>query len=509
MATAARSPSATVTDLSFPKIPPSAASTVVLVGKKAALIDAISGEFFGDFSLDPAVATAALGSIDGPSGTTSFYVSGGESPRRLSLCVLPEKTTRNNHPLSIHAITAMVSKVCPGKGDVSVIVAGSSKETPAGPLACAVARAFPIYSSKTRDGKKDQEKREVSVSILDEGGVPVADADSLKAAEAASRAVRMAARLVDTPPAELTTEAFSRECKILADDLGDTVTFTEICGEELDRLGYGGLYGVGKGARIPPRLVVMTYNPPGDATPPETIALVGKGIVYDTGGLSLKGKEGMPGMKRDMGGAAGTLGGFVAAVQLGAKQRLHLVLCLAENAIGPDAVRNDDILTMYSGKTVEINNSDAEGRLVLGDGVAHATRNLGSVDLVLDMATLTGAQLVATGKKHAGILANAANLESRTVTAGLRSGDMCFPLLYAPELLMSEFKSEVADMKNSVKDRGNAQASCAGLFIESHLDGDYEGGWLHVDMAGPADKDERGTGYGVALILSLLGVPGF
>ena len=184
---------------------------------------------------------------------------------------------------------------------------------------------------------------------------------------------------------------------------------------------------------------------------------------------------------------------------------------MAENAIGPTAFRNDDILTMYSGKTVEINNCDAEGRLVLADGVAHATKHIPNLDLVVDMATLTGAQLITTGRRHAGILANTHELEKRAVAAGLHSGDLCFPLVYAPELFKAEFKSEVADMKNSVKDRSNAQTSCAGHFIEDHLAEDYKGGWLHVDMAGPATRDrtERATGYGVAFCLALLEAPGF
>ena len=137
-------------------------------------------------------------------------------------------------------------------------------------------------------------------------------------------------------------------------------------------------------------------------------------------------------MKHDMGGAAGLLGGFFSAVELGVKKKVHCILCLAENAIGPTAFRNDDILTMYSGKTVEVNNCDAEGRLILGDGVAHATKHIGNLDLVVDMATLTGAQMVATGQKHAGILANKENLEKRAYNSGIYSGDLCYPLLYAP-----------------------------------------------------------------------------
>jgi probable aminopeptidase NPEPL1 len=210
-----------------------------------------------------------------------------------------------------------------------------------------------------------------------------------------------------------------------------------------------------------------------------------------------------------MGGSAGVLGGFKAAVELKIPKKITLILGIVENAIGPDSVRNDDILTMYSGKSVEINNTDAEGRLVLADCVAHASKHIDGADIILDMATLTGAQLVTTGKKHAGILAKTAQLEKRIFDCGLMSGDLCYPMLYAPELLKSEFASKVADMKNSVKDRGNAQSSCAGHFIESHLDASYQGDWVHIDMAGPGTKNERATGYGVALVLGLLQAPGF
>ena len=145
----------------------------------------------------------------------------------------------------------------------------------------------------------------------------------------------------------------------------------------------------------------------------------------------------------------------------------------------------------------------------MGDGVAHVTQHYPNVNVIVDMATLTGAQLVATGKKHAGILCNTQDAEDRAMAAGQHSGDLCFPLVYSPELLMDEFKSQVADMKNSVKDRGNAQTSCAGHFIESHLADTYEGDWIHVDMAGPAVKDQRGTGYGVGFVLVMVKAPGF
>ena len=179
-----------------------------------------------------------------------------------------------------------------------------------------------------------------------------------------------------------------------------------------------------------------------------------------------------------MGGSAGVLSGFQAAVQLKLPRKITLILPIVENAVGPDSVRNDDILTMKSGKTVEINNTDAEGRLILGDAVSHASNSIGKVDTILDMATLTGAVCITTGTKHAGVLAKTEAMEKRIFAAGMNSGDLVYPMIYAPELLKSEFASKIADMKNSVKNRGNAQASCAGHFIESHIDEAYKGDWV-------------------------------
>ena len=142
---------------------------------------------------------------------------------------------------------------------------------------------------------------------------------------------------------------------------------------------------------------------------------------------------------------------------------------IVENAIGPDSFRNDDVLRMYSGKTVEINNTDAEGRLILADIVAHLTKHTPGLKWILDMATLTGAQGISTGKKHAAVLANTEELEKKAFNAGLRSADFCYPILYAPELLKQEFSSKIADMKNSVKDRANAQCSCAGKIFRFNV----------------------------------------
>lgn len=176
--------------------------------------------------------------------------------------------------------------------------------------------------------------------------------------------------------------------------------------------------------------------------------------------------------------------------------------CLAENAVGPDAYRPDDVIRLYSGKSVEITNTDAEGRLVLGDGVAYASKDL-KADVIVDMATLTGAQGPATGKYHCAVLTNSDKWESVCVEVGKTSGDLCFPLVFAPELHFSEFTSEIADMKNSASKGDNAASACAGLFVHSHLAKDYEGVWIHLDIASPVQDGDRATGFGVALLNSL------
>ncbi|OQR91539.1 metalloprotease family M17 [Thraustotheca clavata] len=215
----------------------------------------------------------------------------------------------------------------------------------------------------------------------------------------------------------------------------------------------------------------------------------------------------MVGMKADMGGAAGLLGGFQACVLSGAvkTQPLHCILCLAENAVGPHATRPDDIHTFYSGKTVEVNDTDAEGRLVLADGVAYAVKHL-NPSVLLDMATLTGAQGVTTGEHIGALYANTDNIEAIGVSIGKASGDLVHPVPYVPEFFRGEYKSEVADMKNYMKNPKNAGVSCGGQFIGNHL-GDFEneGEWMHLDMAFPAvGSDKRGTGYGVAFVQLLV-----
>lgn len=410
-------------------------------------------------------------------------------PQRVVAGILPEVCSRHNSPSRAWAIPGVVAGAG-AKGPTAFVLAVSEPEH-AFAAALGLARAHPTFTA----GSKTL-RREVTAGVL----LPDGSWSPPESLQIAADAVRRAAHLVDQPPNQLTPTEFIAQAQALA-GRHDAVELTVYQGRELSRLGFGGLWGVGKAAASPPALIVLDHAPVADA---RRVVWVGKGITYDTGGLSLKSKTGMPGMKNDMGGAAAVFAAFEGAVKLGCTDHLTAVLCVAENAIGPDATRPDDVLRMYSGRTVEVNNTDAEGRLVLADGVAWAVRQR-RPERLIDLATLTGAQSVATGKTFAALYANGAAIEQEAIRAGRAAGEPCHALPFAPELFRREFSSSIADMKNSVKDRANAQSSCAGQFIGNHL-GRYDGEWLHVDMAGPVVSGGRATGYGVGLLLTLAGV---
>ncbi len=420
---------------------------------------------------------------------TSTWVPAEPRAKKIIAVALSDRASRHNSPGRPELLAAALNGRL-NKGVTGVLVALTSK-VDAFAAGCAIGRAASTFSDRSAKLARAAQPRAHVGLVAPDGAV-----EDVARIDAAVEGIRLAAHLVDMPASVLTTTAFVARAEAVAEELG--VDCRVLRADVLEERGFGGLLGVGRAAEHPPALVHLCYRPDGAQ---ERLAWVGKGIVYDTGGLSIKTKTGMPGMKRDVGGAAAVLGAFSAAVKLGYPQRIDALLCLAENSVGPGATRPDDILHMYSGKTVEVNNTDAEGRLVMADGVAYAVKHL-KPTLVLDIATLTGAQLMATGKLHAAVITNDEELEQIAVKAGRRSGDLVHPLPFAPELFRREFKSKVADLKNSVNNRMNAQPSCAAQFVAEHLVG-YAGPWVHLDIAGPSEREERGTGYGVALLLEM------
>jgi probable aminopeptidase NPEPL1 len=449
--------------------------SAVVVGRAHRLLDPSVAAIFPH----PAWSDMVRAGDPGDSGRVAWAWTGA-SPSRIGVAVLPELCSRHNPPSRAWAIPRLVAGL-PRHGDAAVVLALDEPSHAAAAVA-AVVRAFPTWPEL---GGATRELR-ILVEGVDPSGL----------AELAA-AVRDAAALVDMPPNVLTPDALVNRAAAAAQLPG--VSSERFVGDAARSAGLGGIWAVGAASVHPPAMVVLDWSPPGARA---HVAWVGKGITYDTGGLALKAKTSMPGMKTDMGGAAAVLTAFEAVVRQQLPVAVTAVLCIAENAIGPLAVRPDDVITMFSGKTVEINNPDAEGRLVLGDGVAWVAKHR-PVGEIVACATLTGAQGIATGRRHAAVTCSDADLEQRLVTAGLESGDTVSPVLWAPEFARPEFQSSVADLKNSVKDRNNAQPSCAAWFVAAHLPADAPPFAL-VDMAAPATNGGRATGYGPALLLASL-----
>lgn len=447
--------------------------------------------------LDPAVhdVVVKLGAIAKP-GTLGGSANSltNADPGRVFVGVLPDTLSRYNSPTRSDSIRRVIPAGDLGscqKATIILILDDPSHYTAA---ANAVGRAFPEYTAKSGEASA----LKVTIVAVDREGAPIKATPGVKSTVAATRSV---ARLVDMPPTDLDPASYAKEARAFLGGLKG-VRIKEITGNALLKQGLNGIHAVGRSAVSAPRLFIATYSP-GRGASGRHIALVGKGVTYDTGGLNLKISGFMSNMKCDMGGSAAVLGAFKVLVEGKTKHKITLILCLAENAIGPAAYKPDDILAMHSGKTVEINNTDAEGRLCLASGVSYAARVL-KADTIIDAATLTGAQMVATGLAHGALISNDEELEATFISAGKSSGDLCHPLPFAPELYKGEFESAVADMCNSVRSRTNAQTACAAQFIYWHIE-DTGVKWAHIDLAGPAFPKNRGTGYGVALIASAVG----
>ena len=325
-----------------------------------------------------------------------------------------------------------------------------------------------------------------------------AAARAVERAVVLARAVNGVRDLVNTAPVDLYPEAFAEIARTAA--RGTKVKVTVLDEKALAAGGYGGLVAVGQGSVRPPRLVRLSWAP---ARAKRSVAIVGKGITFDSGGLSIKPAKGMVTMKLDMAGAAAVLHTVLAAATLELPVKVTGWLCVAENMPSGSAQRPSDVITQRGGKTVEVLNTDAEGRLVLADGLAAAVEE--KPDAVVDIATLTGAQMVALGSRVSAVMGTD-TLRGQVVAAATAAGEQFWPMPLPAEL-RSSLKSTVADLAN-IGDR-NGGMLVAGLFLQEFV-GDTP--WAHLDIAGPAFNEglawgytpTGGTGVGVRTLLRLL-----
>jgi leucyl aminopeptidase len=303
-------------------------------------------------------------------------------------------------------------------------------------------------------------------------------------AQALADGMTLVRDLVNTSPSQLYPETFAAEAARVAESAGLTIEILDH--QALAAGGYGGITGVGQGSVHPPRMVRLAYRHPGAS---KTVVFAGKGITFDSGGLSLKPPKAMEAMKSDMGGAAAVLGALQAIATLKPEVNVVGYLPMAENMPGGRAQRPSDVITIFGGKTVEVLNTDAEGRLVLADALARSAED--APDLIIDVATLTGAQLVALGPRIAGVMASNDELAAAVAEAARQAGEQAWPMPL-PEEMRKGLDSAVADIANVAGERFGGML-VAGLFLKEFVPEGTR--WAHVDIAGPAFHESEAYGY--------------
>ncbi|HEX9440408.1 MAG TPA: leucyl aminopeptidase, partial [Roseiflexaceae bacterium] len=317
--------------------------------------------------------------------------------------------------------------------------------------------------------------------------------------EVVARGVALARDLANGPGNDITPTVLGAEAQVLGERTGIQVTV--LGPEELKQQGFGGILGVAQGSHQPPRFIIMEHGAGTTGVP--TVCLVGKGITFDTGGISIKPAESMDNMKMDMGGAAAVLGAMQIIGELNLPLHVVGLISAAENMPSGTAYRPGDIIKTLSGKTIEVLNTDAEGRIVLADALFYAQRY--NPDGIIDLATLTGAIAVALGPHAIGVMSNNDGLCERVLRAGETSGEQAWRMpLWEPYQEM--VKSDIADVKNAAGRYGGAITAAAFL---SNFVGDYP--WVHMDIAGTAWVDKPtayapkgATGIGVRLLVQAL-----
>lgn len=322
----------------------------------------------------------------------------------------------------------------------------------------------------------------------------------LAKAEAVANAIALTRDLVNRPGGSLSATQLADEAVNAADRTGLDVEVWDR--ERLTEERCGGILGVNAGSTEEPRLVRLTWRPKGESR--GTIHFVGKGITFDTGGLNLKSFEGMKEMKIDMGGAAAVIGAMAAIAAHSPDLTVIGTCCCTDNQPSPTATKPGDVLNIRNGKTVEVLNTDAEGRLVLADGLSLAAEE--EPDLVVDLATLTGACLVALGSQYAGLMGNNDNAIDRVRAAANKAGERLWHLPL-PDEYRKQLDSDVADLRNIGSGRFGGTL-IAGLFLQEFVD---ETPWVHLDIAGPVTTEEPeaefpkgATGFGVRTLIEIV-----
>jgi leucyl aminopeptidase len=365
----------------------------------------------------------------------------------------------------------------------------------------AIAEGLLLASYKYEEYKKgDADKLTSAALVIQDAGSRGAIEKACAKAALYAEAVCLARDLVNRAPSDKTPTSLAKLAETFK---GSGVSVKVIDKAEATKLGMGSFLGVARGSSEPPVMVHMIYKPKGAK---KKVAVVGKGVTFDSGGLSLKPAQSMEEMKCDMAGAASVIGVFKVIARLKPNAEVHGIFAATYNMPGPDAYKPGDVLTAMNGKTIEVWNTDAEGRLILADALCLAAKQ--EPQAIVDLATLTGAVVVALGSKVAGIMGNDAKLLNQIKAAGARA-DESFCELPLVEDYKESIKGNIAELLNISKTRGEAGSIIGGLFLQEFVDGKP---WVHLDIAGTAFWSgdgpygpKGGTGSPVRTLLEWLG----
>jgi leucyl aminopeptidase len=343
---------------------------------------------------------------------------------------------------------------------------------------------FAGYKTKPQPGRREPV---TAVQLHVPDAADAAAVAEVERATVVTAAVRRTRDWVNTAPNELRPPSFADAVSAAATEAGLEVEVLDV--DALRAGGYGGILAVGQGSEAPPRLVRLSYTPAG-VTGPKRVALVGKGITFDTGGISIKPAQGMWEMKSDMAGAAAVAATMLAVAALKPSVAVTGYLPMAENMPSGTAYRPGDVITMFNGKRVEVLNTDAEGRMVLGDAMARACAD--GCDYLFETSTLTGGQVIALGKRIAGVMGTPQACE-RVRAAGDAVGEPAWPMPL-PDDVRKGMDSEVADISqvNAGMDRAGHMLQ-GGVFLREFVTDEVA--WAHIDIAGPSYHSGEATGY--------------
>jgi leucyl aminopeptidase len=443
----------------------------------------------GDLKVDEAPLLEALNDLGATGGADEVIKLPGRASKLIVLSGLGESKASDRFPHeALRRAAGAAARNLAGHASATFALPHSSLEEFSAIAEGAMLGAY-AFDEFRGTSKADRKSPLGKISIFSKSAKKSEYTKALRRCEVIAKYTFIVRDLINTPPSHLTPDSFTQRFKKLA--AGSGVKVEILNDSQLRKLGYGGIIGVGQGSANPPRLLHLSYTPKKKSV--KRYAFVGKGITFDTGGLALKPAQGMEAMKSDMSGAAAVSAAALAIAELGLPIAIDAWAPLAENMVSDTATRPSDIITIYGGKTVEVLNPDAEGRLVLADAMMKAAevgKKAGGLDGLVDVATLTGAQVVALGTRTSAVMTNNQEFSDTFLKIAESTGEQFWPMPL-PEELRASLDSPVADIAN-IGDRMGGML-VAGLFLKEFVAPELP--WLHLDIAGPAYNDAKPHGY--------------